>query len=120
MHQTTSCSPATLGLPLPLSQDAWEARLASMAAAWRRRRTGRTASAPSLAGKPAAAATNGNTSAAASHSSGQDEAVSLAQDSLYQPPSSVQLAGRSRFGDSGPLPEPSPRRRAGSSFHASP
>lgn len=97
--------------PLP-SQDAWEARLASLTAAWRRRCSGRTASSPSLAaGMP----TNGNASAAGSRSSGQDEAVSVEQDSRYQP--SVQLAANT---SGGPLPVPSPRRRAGAAFPTSP
>lgn len=106
--------PATLAhtlLPL-LSQDAWEARLASLAAAWRRRRSGRTASSPSLA---AGVPSNGNASAAGSRSSGQDEAVSVEQDSRYQ--ASVQLAANT---SGGPLPVPSPRRRAGAAFPTSP
>jgi len=101
----------------PLLQDAWEERLASLAAAWRRRRSGRTASSPSLAGKTAGVPTNGNSSVAGSRSSGLDEAVSLEQDSRYQPPTSVQLAANT---SGAPLPGPSPRRRTGAAFPTSP
>ncbi|PRW59472.1 formate nitrite transporter [Chlorella sorokiniana] len=107
----------SLGSPGHALQDAWEARLASLAAAWRRRRTGRTASSPSLSNKAGGVPTNGNASAAGSRSSGQDEAVSVEQDSRYQPPSSVQLAANT---SGGPLPGPSPRRRAGAAFPTSP
>lgn len=92
-------------------QDAWEARLASIAAAWRRRRAG-------AAGGKVAGGTDGS-STAGTHSSGQEEATSVNGDGGHQPPTSVQLAVSSAAG-SGPLPGPSPRRRTGVAFPTSP